>query len=165
MDPASQASETTFATLREWYLGEVWGEAAFLALAGAARDDATAEKWRALAALELATRERIAASIRALGGTPPPIEPQPDLTANRVRELAGKPWSDLMQWVERMAAEALDVMTRESAELPALLAPTVTWVLDHERALIEFARREFAGDGTRSLDRTREMLVNACGTT
>jgi hypothetical protein len=165
MDPASQASETTFATLREWYLGEVWGEAAFLALAGAARDDVSAEKWRGLAALEVATRERIGRSIRELGGTPPPIEPQPDLTASRVRELAGKPWPDLMRWVERMAAEALDVMTRESVSLPAQLAPTVTWALDHERALLEFARQELAGDGARSLDRAREMLVMASGTT
>jgi hypothetical protein len=165
MNQAPQAPETTFATLREWYLGEVWGEAAFLALAGEARDDASAEKWRGLARLELATRELIGASIRALGGTPPPIEPQPDLTERRVRELAGKPWRELMQWLERMAAEALDVMTRESAALPAQLAPTVTWVLDHERALLEFAHHELAGDGARSLDRARAMLATASGTT
>ena len=158
MSPAT-APSPAFKTLDEWYRGEVWGEAIFLALATEAADGAAAAKWRGLAALECATRERIGQSIRALGGTPPTIEPQPDLTPARIAELTATPWPDLMRWVERMAADALDVMTRDSAALPATIESTVTWVLDHERALLDFARHELAGDGMRSLDRADAMLA------
>jgi hypothetical protein len=159
MSQTTTAPSTAFKILDEWYRGEVWGEAAFLALAAEAGNGVAAAKWRVLAALECATRERIGASIRALDGIQPTIEPQPDLTPTRIAELTATPWPDLMRWVERMAADALDVMTRDAAALPATLEPTVTWVLDHERALLDFARHELSGDGMRSLDRAHDMLA------
>jgi hypothetical protein len=157
----ASASSAAFRTLDDWYRGEVWGEAAFFALAGDTPDDANAAKWRRLAALERVTRERIGTAIRQLGGTPPAVEPQADLTRTRIAELAGTPWPDLMCWLERMAADALDAMTRDSHALPEELESTVTWVLDHERALLDFARHELAGDGARSLDRVRALLGTA----
>ena len=67
-----------------------------------------------------------------------------------------------MHWLERIAADALEVMAREAGTLPAELATTSAWVLDHERALIDFARRELAGATTHSLD-WRAGDAGACG--
>jgi hypothetical protein len=91
----------------------------------------------------------------------PPSQPDPDLAPERVAALAGKSWPQLMHWLERIAADALDVMTREAGTLPPELATTSAWVLDHERALIDFARSELAGASAQSLDSTQAMLARA----
>ena len=158
MGQADSASKVAFTTLDEWYRGEVGGEALFLALAAVAADAGCAAKWRTLAALERATKERLEQSIRSLGGTLPDPSPDPDLARERVAALQGKAWPELMRWLEQIAADALEVMTRESVSLPASLNSTVAWVLDHERALLDFARHELAGDGVRSLARAHDML-------
>jgi len=53
------------------------------------------------------------------------------------------------------------VMAREAGTLPAELTTTSAWVLDHERALIDFARRELAGATAHSLDWPQAMLTRA----
>ena len=162
----ADARDIALSTLHEWYRGEVGGEALFLLLDAAATDRNHGVKWRTLAALECATKELLESAIRQLDGQLPPSEPDPDLAPERVAALAGKSWPQLMHWLERIAADALDVMTREAGALPPELATTSAWVLDHERALIEFARRELAGASARSLDSTQAMLARALtGTT
>ncbi len=162
----ADARDIALLTLHEWYRGEVGGEALFLLLGAAATDRNQGAKWRTLAALECATKELLASAIRQLDGQLPPSQPDPDLAPERVAALAGKSWPQLMHWLERIAADALDVMTREAGTLPPELATTSAWVLDHERALIEFARSELAGASAQSLDSTQAMLARAlAGTT
>jgi hypothetical protein len=157
----ADARDIALSTLHEWYHGEVGGEALFLALNAAATDRNQGAKWRTLAALECATKELLASAITRLDGQLPPSQSDPDLAPERVAALAGKSWPQLMHWLERIAADALDVMTREAGALPPALASTSAWVLDHERALIDFARRELADDTAHSLDSAQAMLANA----
>ena len=164
--PGTHVRDIALATLHEWYRGEVGGEALFLALDVAATDRNQAAKWRTLAALECATKQLLASAIMQLDGQLPASQPDPDLAPDRVAALAGQSWPELMHWLERIAADALEVMTREAGTLPAELATTGAWVLDHERALIDFARRELAGATAHSLDCAQAMLARAVpGTT
>ena len=166
MRPGTHVRDIALATLHEWYRGEVGGEALFLALDVVATDREQGAKWRTLAALECATKQLLASAIMQLDGQLPTSQPDPDLAPERVAALAGKSWPELMHWLERIAADALEVMTREAGTLPAELATTGAWVLDHERALIDFARRELAGATANSLDCTQAMLARAApGTT
>src|SRR5688572_32905680 len=74
------------ATLHDWYRGEVGGEHLFLALAARATDSARSRQWRTLAALEAATRARLAAAITGLGHPLPEQPPDPDLAPRRLAE-------------------------------------------------------------------------------
>ena len=159
--PGTHVHDIALATLHEWYRGEIGGEALFLALDVAATDRNQGAKWRTLAALECATKDLLASAITQLDGRLPPPQPDPDLAPERIAALAGKSWPDVMRWLEHIAADALETMASEAGTLPAELATTSAWVLDHERALIEFARRELAGATAHSLDWARALLARA----
>ena len=69
----------------------------------------------------------------------------------RSEAMAATPWLGQMHWLEDIAQEALDSMSLEARTLPAALAAIGCLVVAHERALVEFARLERAGDGSHSL--------------
>jgi hypothetical protein len=158
----SATSRTPIAILVDWYRGEIGGEALFLTLAERSHDAKRAEQWRTLAALEAATRDRLGAALAGLGREPPSALPDPDLAPRRIAELSGLDWRELMRWLERIAIEAHDAMAVDARALPAALAPVADWVLEHERALIDFAIRELTGADD-PLQHARSMLSAARG--
>jgi hypothetical protein len=149
--------------LREWYTGELGGEAIFWELAQRAEPD-EARKWLALAELESRIAVRLAAVLAARQ------IPVPDIDSGRpsALELADasirRPWTESMRWLERLADEALGEIQADAAGLPEELAAIGSLVVRHEAALVAFARLELAGRGDDSLRPVRECLEAARAT-
>jgi hypothetical protein len=145
-------------TLASWYLGELGGEARFLALAASSSDRARARKWETLAALEQETARRIA-EVLATSQDPLPTEnTDDDYAKTRIADLSNRPWHEQMSWLRDIAAEALEEMTREAAQLSLEMRPLVDYALAHERALVEFSIRELAGNENDSLQCVHRLL-------
>jgi hypothetical protein len=138
------------AIIYRWYAGELGGEALFTELARRATPD-EAHKWLALAQLEARVASRLTELLSARGL---PMR-TPDEVARRARErcnaLAGKSWSETMQWLRTLAGDALQRMRAEAGQLPQSLAAMGELMLRHEMALMDFAQLELAGDGAQSL--------------
>ncbi len=138
------------AILTGWYAGEVGGEALFTAQAAAAPPDA-ARKWLALARVEAAVAARLAAVMAERRIPIPDIENAAVRARQRCEATAGKSWPEVMQWLHRLAAAALEEMQADAAALPVELEPVAKLVVEHETALVAFAERELAGDAAASL--------------
>lgn len=143
------------AILASWYLGELGGEAMFLAMASRSPD--RARKWEVLAALERETGRRIRTAL-ATSQAPLLTESAGDAAEARIGELSDRPWTDQMCWLRGIADEALEEMTREATSFPSEMRQLVEFVLAHEQALAEFATRELAGDEDDSLGAVHRLL-------
>jgi hypothetical protein len=153
------AADPAFAILLEWYRGELGGEMLFAGLAAAAADPACAAKWNVLAELEHATGQRLAEAIVASGGRSlSAAGDQAHDAVARIDSLRGLGWPQLMTWLHGIAVDALESMTAEARSLPPQFASLVECVLAHERALVEFADRELAGDEPNALAAVRVLL-------
>jgi hypothetical protein len=141
--------------LTEWYSGEVGGKALFCALARAAdtgaADTGAANKWRALAAVEDAVASRLSAALTARGIPVPRVDNVEGRARHRCEAIAEQTWPQTMQWLQRIAGEALVHMRADAATLPPELTALGHTVVLHEIALVAFADRELAGD-PRSLE-------------
>jgi len=136
--------------LLEFYSGEVIGEAIYSALLSGARNDDERLKWSTLLQLETETKAWLRAPMIAHGVT---IVEQ---TADRDKGLAVAeaikplPWAVQMQglhdaisndFIPRYQGHADAARARGSADEEAVCRHMV----EHEKAQIEFARRELAG--------------------
>jgi hypothetical protein len=133
------------AVLTEWYAGEVGGKALFRALAQAGGPDAAA-KWLALAAVEDAVASTLSAALTARRIPLPSLVNVDTRARQRCESVAGQSWPQTMQWLRRIAADALVHMQSDAALLPAELEGLGRMVVRHEMALVSFAELELAGD-------------------
>jgi len=145
--------------LRLAFQAEVFGEAGYAVLARLKLSPVQREKFRALRELESQQKQRIAAALAQAGF---------DVRESWLAKLLGG-WAALaaapLPWrLEARVLYALLTITmpaferfeRKFADRNPALARELT---AHERAQVEFFRREIAGDTTASLQPIRELLA------
>jgi len=145
------------AVLEDWFVGEVGGEAMFWVLAQRSEPE-HARKWLALAEVESQVAGRIAAVMASRNQAIPECTQDFDRARARCDAVSGRSWPELMQWLQEIAADALNEMRADAARLPAELIAMGDLVVAHERALVEFAELEMAGRGTDSLRPVQKFL-------
>jgi hypothetical protein len=138
------------AVLGEWYAGEVGGEALFWHLASSAAPE-HARTWLALAAVEARTGVRLREALVAANFVVPDVAESLVEARERAGAVANRSWLAQMEWLEDVASDALAGMSADAERLPAPFAALGAVVVAHERALVEFARRERAGETASSL--------------
>ena len=131
---------------REAFEGEALGEALFARMAELAEDPGRREKLELLRRLEGSTRDLVRPVLDRLG-IPTAGETAAAENGRTFGEAAAsQPWEQLLDGLEANTAKYAAMY----AELRPLAAPedqaVVEALVDHERALCEFARRELAGD-------------------
>lgn len=141
------------------FQAEVFGEATYRAMARLGRDPERRAKLEVLCRLETQTKERLRAALASAGATP---------RESRLASLLGK-WvalalAPLPQRLELhllQAALARTVPAFERFERAhAAVAPELSAHLaQHERAQLEFVRRELAGEVTTSLAPVSALLT------
>jgi hypothetical protein len=147
--------------LAEFYRGEVLGEAFYSTLLGAARSDDERLKWGTLLQLETETKAWLRAPMVAGGVSI--AEPAADrdngiAVAERFKAL---PWAVQMQalrdaissdFIPRYQGYADAARARGARDQEAVCL----YMVEHEKAQVEFAERELAGAGS---DRSLEPIV------
>ena len=141
------------------YQGEVLGEALFALRAELEPEAAAEAKWRVLERLERFVKARLRPELerRGLSTAEDPAKVEegrkaavgvaslpPETAASALRDAIGR-------FVAEVAA------AREAA--PADLSGIASLVLGHEQALLEFAERELAGDGEKSVEPVEAFLI------
>jgi hypothetical protein len=148
-DDLARTHESTsryHAYVEECFQGEVYGEALFRTMADLCEVPERARKFRVLQQLERETKEFLLPSVRAAGFAG-------DESHERISEgevlgaqLAKLPWQELMR---RLQTE-LERYVREFEQAEGLAPPGkesfLQQVTAHEKALLDFATRELAGD-------------------
>ena len=145
----SGSHETTAgynAYVEECFQGEVYGEALFRTMADLCEVPERARKFRVLQQLERETKEFLLPAVREAGYAG-------DESPERISEgevqgaqLAKTPWQELMRGLQT----ELKGYVREFEQAEGLSPPGKESLLQrvtaHERALLDFATRELAGD-------------------
>ncbi len=147
--------------LCNWYQGEAAGHALFHEVARLSVDGGLREKWLELARLEKAMEQELS-NILVSRGVPRPASAAAEGTRAAI-EISSKPWIEQMGWMSATARRALEQMSSEAAAMPPLLYDLGALMLEHEAALVEFADRELAGDGLRSLATLRALVERLAG--
>jgi hypothetical protein len=134
------------AYVEERFQGEVYGEALFRTMADLCEAPERARKLRVLRQLERETKELLLPAVREVGY---PGEESPERISEGEAlgaQLAKAPWQDLMRGFQK----ELELFVREFEHAEGLAPPgkesLLRHVTAHERALLDFATRELAGD-------------------
>ena len=143
---SEEATSSYNAYVEECFQGEVYGEALFRTMAELCEVPQRARKFRVLQQLERQTKEFLLPATREAGfagdESPERISEGEVLGA----QLAKVPWQDLM----RSFQMELEGYVREFEQAEGLAPPgkesLLQHVTAHERALLDFATRELAGD-------------------
>ncbi|HME24672.1 MAG TPA: hypothetical protein VKI44_25625 [Acetobacteraceae bacterium] len=136
--------------LSEFYNGEVYGETMFSALVGLARNADERLKWSMLLQLETETKAWLRAPMVAHGVSIEERTADRDNGLARARERASLPWPQAMQFMyDRLSGHYVPLYQSfadaarargEAGEQAVCL-----YMVEHEKALVEFTRRELAG--------------------
>jgi len=140
------------------YEGELYGEAWFGAMAERAPTVDTRRKFAAMARLEILTKATLAPLIAKLGIVGINESEQREkgrLLAQKTTELS---WADFIAWFETEVAPFVEIYDELEAHAPAEEANVVAHLAQHERALLEFIRREAAGQSDTSIAPILSML-------
>jgi len=147
--------------LLDFYAVEVQGEAVYSALHGAAKTDAERLRWATLLQLETETKAWLRAPMLANGVSIAEPTEERDKGVALARPLGALPWAVQMQalreairgdFIPRYQAHAEAARERGAGDEEAVCR----YMVEHERAQLEFAERELAGA---SSDRSLEPLV------
>jgi hypothetical protein len=147
--------------LLEFYSGEVLGEAIYSALLSAARSDDERLKWGTLLQLETETKAWLRAPMVAHGVSIAEPTAERDKGVALAEQLESLPWTVQIQalreairndFIPRYQGHADAARERGAADERAVCL----YMVEHERAQLEFAERELAGA---SSDRSLEPLV------
>lgn len=141
------------------YQGELWGKAFFERLAAATDDADQRGKWQVLAALEEATGNRIEPLIA--DAPDPPIANVYRSLESAVEVYEALPWHVAMERMMTILDPAIERFQELLAQAPVEERDTVQILVDHELALKQFAERELAGDGAKSLDPVLAVIKRA----
>lgn len=143
--------------IRSAWLGELFGEVFFKAMAARAEDDAMRTKWQTLAQLEHVTGKRMAALLESHGEqavTHDAIEVGEDVLSR----YTGGSHADSMQHMREVVEKAIIHFDQLLAVAPESDVPAVQFLVAHEQALLSFVEREIAGDAEDALDATLKLL-------
>jgi hypothetical protein len=134
--------------LEERFQGEVYGEATFRKMAEvcAAGDPGRAARLRVLEQLERETKERLLSAIREAGGAGEPDPARIEEGERIGAQMASAPWTDLLRGMCTELEKLVDEFERAESLAPAGREALLKHVTDHERALLDFARRELDPD-------------------
>jgi hypothetical protein len=144
---------------------EVLGEIVFEAAARCTRAPERREKWLRLLALETQTRRRLLDYLEAHGehARPPRLA---RLTGWVVGATLGLlPWSLAMRTLERATRGYLETFERLARNAAGSDGGFFSYVVAHERAIAEFARRELSGRAAVSLEPVTRLLAAPPGET
>jgi hypothetical protein len=147
--------------LKEFYNGEVGGEALYSAALGFARNQDERLKWSTLLQLETETKAWLRAPMIAHGVS---IEEQ---AAEREKAVAlaqmfkQLPWSDKMQKMREVLNTEIVPLYQSHVDAARERGKddevaVCSYMVEHEKAQVEFARRELAGA---SLEESLEPVV------
>jgi len=134
------------ADLDRLYESEVYGEILFATAARLSGAGAHRDKWLLLRDLEAQTKDRLLAFLAASGQQarlPALLRQKSHLVGALLGVL---PWSIAMKLLEDGTAPFLAVFERLERNAPESARGFFAYVVAHERAIAEFARRERAGD-------------------
>ena len=149
------------AALEEFYQGEILGEAMFDAMLKSARTEVERYKIALMLQLETETKARLRPHLAAQGL---PLQEDPQMRPRgeqAARELERSTWSEKMSALAQSLSQIWLPRYRElTATLPAPLRAVGESMVAHERALLEMAQREIAGDSQRSDEPVRVLLVH-----
>jgi hypothetical protein len=148
------------AALRSAYVGELVGERLYRELAVRRTSDDERAKLDAIASVERLTYERLRPIATRLGIQPVETEWRP-IVERRTAQLAPLCWSD---FIDKALLDWPPYIARFAAIAP--LAPpcdqaALTQLVDHEVALVEFARRERAAPGSAESLRVLQAFLGA----
>lgn len=142
---------------------EVLGEIVFATAARWTRTPERREKWLRLRELETHTKQRLVDFLATQGACvkPPRL---PRLTGWAVgTALALLPWTLAMRALERGTRSYLEVFERLARSASDPDAGFFAYVVAHEQAIAEFARRELAGRAESSLHPVTRLLADPPG--
>ena len=155
-------AKTAVVKTLEWaHQTEVLGEALYATAARLTRDESRRRKWQALAQLETTTKASIRqALIQARGST---RERGFDKCVGQAAGFLAAmfPWRVTLRVVRVVASstvERFEQLEREANDEDRVLFEELT---AHERAQCDFAERELAGDGLRSIEPILALLDRA----
>lgn len=133
--------------VEERFQGEVYGEALFRTMAELSTEPERARKLRVLQQLERETKELLLPAVQEAGQAGEESAERISAGEALGAQLANVPWQDVM----RSFQTELERLVREFERAEDLAPPgkehLLRHVTAHERALLEFALRELAGDG------------------
>lgn len=147
--------------LQEFYSGEVLGETIYSALLGSARNDDERLKWATLLQLETETKAWLRAPMIAHGVSIEEQRADHDKGLALAEQFKPAPWADQMQglhdaivndFLPRYQSYAGAARARGKADEEAVCL----FMVEHEKAQVEFARRQLAGAG---LDQSLEPVA------
>ena len=147
------------ADLDRTYESEVFGEVLFSAAARLTRSADRREKWRRLQDLETQTKERLLAFLDAQGqraSLPAFVRAKGRLLGTL---LALLPWPIAMKLLEDGTAPFLAAFERLERHAVETTRGFFSYVVAHERAIAEFARRERTGRPEKSIEPVTQLLL------
>jgi hypothetical protein len=151
-------SETYLAGLQVFYDGEVYGERAFLALHAAAKSPRDAHHFAALLQLETETKARLRPLMLRHGLS---LAERHDeaAVAHRVTAYRAQTWAEYVAFMAERLAPFVERYQAIAASGPKEDQPILRAVVEHEEALLAWARAECAGASEASL---KPILSRLC---
>lgn len=134
------------------YEGEWYGEAWFDAMAAGAENAGTRHKFEAMARLEAQTRGHLEPIIARLGITGIDTAALREKGHRLAQQSMTLSWSAFIAWFESVIAPFVERYDELEGQGPTEDAVALSHLARHERALLEFARREAAGRSDCSID-------------
>jgi hypothetical protein len=155
------ASAPHLAALQEFYQGEILGEAMFDSMLRSAGNATERYKLALMLQLETETKARLRPFLVAEGlplQEDPRMRPEGEQFA---RDLEGATWNEKMQALADSIGQTWLPRYRQLTDaMPPALRAVGESMVTHERALLEMARRELAGQSARSDEPVLDLLVN-----
>ena len=140
------AFEAYAAYVEQCYQGEVNGEALFRAMVRASKDANAQQKLRVLEQLERETKEFLRSAVEETGRS---VREDPEQIAAGEKlgtRLASLPWPELMKVFEDSLVRFVAQFEQSEKLATPGKGPVLAHFTAHERALLEFTRREIQGD-------------------
>ena len=143
--------------IKSAWLGELFGEVFFNAMAERATDESMRAKWQTLAKLENVTGKKMAALLETHGEsavTDEAIEVSDEILSR----YTDASHHDSMMRMKDVVEKAIIHFDQLLAVAPESDVPAVQFLVQHEQALLDFVESEIAGDRARALDATEALL-------
>ena len=140
------------------YKGELYGEAWFKDLIDHSQSQEIVQKFSAMVRLETKTKEKLLPLISRLGVTGIDEDEQRIKGRRLAQESIKLSWPAFIEWFKTEVIPFVELYDRLESIAPPEDRDVVVFLAQHERALLEFARRESAGESNTSLDPVLALL-------
>ena len=143
--------------IRGAWLGELFGEVFFKALADQTEDASMRSAWQTLANLENVTGKRMATLLEA-HGVAAVTDENIEVSAEVLKQYTANSHHDAMMRMKDVVEKALFRFDQLLAVAPESDVPAVQFLVHHEQALLTFVDREIAGDHAHALEDVVKLL-------